>query len=147
MSCSRNALLDDVHPDERRRPRRPEGVRIDHGQLSMAFERKVLETPVRLLVGLVRPSDPIESQRAAVDVLPHRTGLQSRILAALKLYGPMTDPELTALDTFEGCGESTVRTRRAELVAAGHIVKVGRKGKHGLWSLVTPAKSSVETTV
>lgn len=133
----RNALLDDdVAPTERRRPRRPEGVRIDHGQLGMSFEQPVLETPVRLLLGLVRPSDPIESQRAAVDVLAHRTLVQAQILEVLSDKVPRTDPEIAACAIFANRGDSTVRSRRAELVAAGKVQRVGRREKHSLWAIV-----------
>ena len=125
---------------ERRRPRHPRGVRRTETQMDLDFVAPVLKTPVREILGMVRTTDPIESQRAAVDSLAHRTQIQNRILAILVAEGPQTDRQLAARNEFRGYGQSTVRTRRSELTVSeknpkGLIVKVGRLEKHSLWGL------------
>lgn len=125
---------------ERRRPKHPRGVRRSATQIDLDCVAPVLATPVREILGMVRTTDPIESQRAAVDSLAHRTQLQQRILAILVAEGPQTDPQLALRNEFRGYGQSTLRSRRAELTRSeknptGQIVKVGRLGKHSQWGI------------
>ena len=125
---------------ERRRPQHPRGVRRSATQIDLDFVAPVLATPVREILGMVRTTDPIESQRAAVDSLAHRTQIQQRILAILVAEGPQTDRQLSDRNEFRGYGQSTVRTRRSELTQSeknpeGQIVKVGRLDKHSLWGI------------
>ncbi len=131
---SRDAIqADGLQPAERRRPRAAEGVLRDLSQLSMAFDRSVLATPTRDLMGMVRGNSPIESQRAAVDVRPKLTAIQTQIVGLLTVYGPMTARELETHGAFDGLGPSTVRKRISELKQMGQVVQVGRKDKMALW--------------
>lgn len=120
---------------EARPVRHPTSVRRNADQIALDFVAPVIATPVREILGMVRTTDPIESQRAAVDSLAHRTDLQQRILRILATEGPQTDRQLAARNEFRGFGQSSVRSRRAELRDAGLVVKVGRLDKHSLWGI------------
>ena len=78
-----------------------------------------------------RNSDPTTSHDAAATVTADTvTSTQHRILEALRAGGPMTDEHLCmALADVERqpVSVSGVRTRRSELVAAGHVVDTGRR--------------------
>lgn len=108
------------------------------------FDAPVLETPTRELRGLVRGTDPIESQRAAVDVKAGLTEKQEFVLGLLAVHGPMTDHELEHLPEalVEVAGvrkyaETTLSKRRHELCELGKVVKVPdyRRDKKGVWEL------------
>lgn len=63
-----------------------------------------------------------ESVNAATQIAPKVTGLQQKVLTALKRLGPLTDEEIaTALNM----NPSTARPRRIELAAAGLVVRDG----------------------
>ena len=104
-------------------------------QLDLAFAQKVLDTPTRLLAGMVRGSDRLESQYAAVRQLEGRTALQGRILLVLATEGPLTARELESRTEFRGYGFSTVRKRISELKQSGMVVQVGRKDRMAQWDL------------
>lgn len=104
-------------------------------QLDLAFEQKVLDTPTRLLAGMVRGTDRLESQHAAVRQLEGRSALQQRLLHILATEGPLTDRELESRTEFRGYGPSSIRKRRSELFQAKLIVDCGRRDKLTLWDL------------
>lgn len=73
---------------------------------------------------------------AAKSVLPCRTVLQSQILSALKVHGPMTDGELESLPQFSVYGPSTVRKRRSELFHDGRVRLTGeRRDRMNVWEV------------
>jgi hypothetical protein len=76
---------------------------------------------------LVRPASPPTSRAAAVSIVNNLTVLQQRVLGILRESGPWTDDSLIA--AYRLCygyvSESTVRSRRAELVEAGLVRSVG----------------------
>lgn len=97
------------------------------------FAAPVLATPTRAIRGMVRGDASIESQRAAVDVLPKRTQLQEAILHVLATEGAMTRREIEA--RFHTSGVSTIQVRVSELKAQGRIVQVGRREKMAVWDI------------
>ncbi len=97
------------------------------------FTAPVLATPTSAIRGMVRSDATIESQRAAVDVLPKRTELQNAILEVLATKGPMTRRELER--HFKVSGVSTVQARVSELKTQQRIVQVGRRDKMAVWDL------------
>ena len=78
-----------------------------------------------------RTSDPETSHHAAGTVTQLAvTRTQNLILEALRGHGPLTDEELCfrlADAQAEAVSVSGVRTRRSELVTAGHVVDTGRR--------------------
>lgn len=104
------------------------------------FEQSVLRVATRKINGMVRGDDPVESQRAAIDTLEHRSALQAAIMLALSKQGPLTDRELENLPEFSGLGPSTVRKRRCELFQRGIIHKTGRRDKMAIWA-ITPQET------
>ena len=106
-------------------------------QLDMAFERQVLETPTRLLRGLVRGADPLESQGGAVQQLEGRSELQRKILWILAECGPLNAADLERRVEFKYLSPSTVRKRISELKQAGAIVQVGRKDGMATWDVAS----------
>lgn len=131
---TRNALLYDDDDAPKRRTRR---APLHPVAVPDLFAAPVLATPTRLLRGMVRGTDRLESQRAAVDVLPQVTALQSAVLDALRAEA-MTDRELENLARFAHCGPSTIRKRRSECFQRGWVVDVGRRDKLTLWRAVAP---------
>lgn len=129
--------MDAVQSDgiERRPVRHPVGVRRNEAQMDMAFVAPVLATPTKEIRTMVRPTDRVESQRAAVDVLPHVSKLQRRLLEIFALEGAYTDGELESRKEFAHLKFSTIRKRRTELYQAGWLVDVGRREKMTLWGL------------
>lgn len=82
-----------------------------------------------------RNSDPITSHEAAASVR-NITITHNHILKLLRTYGPMTDEQLFSLYMAEAenggwkwVSVSGLRTRRSELVDAGHVADSGSKGK------------------
>lgn len=73
-----------------------------------------------------RCSDPVTSHAAAASV-HHQTETRTWILQALTVC-PMTDTDLIAWARRVGRteSESGIRTRRKELVSAGHVAPTGR---------------------
>lgn len=100
------------------------------------FEQEAFAVPTAKLRGMVRGSDPIESQVAAARVLRKVTATQQDILALLAVVdGPMTARELEQAPSFAHLGYSTVRKRICELKQMGRIVQDGRKDGMGMWAL------------
>lgn len=93
------------------------------------FEATVLATPTREVRGLVRGSDPIESQAAAVRAKAHQTRLQQAILHILASEGPQTAKEVECRAEMRAYGPSTVRRRFTELKEAGLIVQAEIEGR------------------
>ena len=84
-------------------------------QLSIDFERRVIHAPALRIVGMVRGSDPIESQGAAQKAVKHQTRLQQAILHLLATEGPATAKEIESRADMRSYGPSTVRRRFSEL--------------------------------
>ena len=102
----------------------PTGVR-EALSLPDLFEQKVMATPTRLLRGMVRGTDPIESQASAVRIASDQkrlTEIQTRIMHEL-VSAPLglTAKELEAMVWARGYGPSTVRKRCVELCQMGKI--------------------------
>lgn len=93
-------------------------------QLDMSFEAKVFAVPTAKLRGLVRGSDPLESQAAAVGALAHQTRLQQAILGILACEGSQTAKEVEQRVEMRAYGASSCRKRFSELKAAGLIAQV-----------------------
>lgn len=90
---------------------------------------------------LVRSGDPSTSRLAATAILPHINNLQSAVLQAFRDHGDMIDEELMDLARFTEYQESTIRTRRSELVEKGFLIKKGEaRNSRGqfmsLWGLI-----------
>lgn len=103
------------------------------------FSQPVLETPTREIVGMVRGTDSLTAQRAAVDVLPKLSKLERRIMELVTFRGPeyepegMTDREIETLREFAHYGPSTVRRRRTTLFQQGRLVENGVRDKLTIW--------------
>ena len=95
----------------------------------------VAATPTREISGMVRGSDPMTSQRGAVDVLGKRAWVKRAILEAIATGGPLTDGQLENRPEFAALGPSTVRKRRSELFQAGKLKAAGTLDKMTLWDL------------
>ena len=93
-------------------------------QLSIDFERKVIAAPALRIVGMVRGSDPLESQGAAQTAREHQTAIQRTILTILASEGPQTAKELEGRIEFRSLGASSCRKRVSELRQAGLIKQV-----------------------
>lgn len=102
----------------------------------------VAATPTRVLVGMVRGTDPVTSQRAAVDVLPKRAWIKRAILEAIATEGPKTAGELENRHEFAYLGVSTVRKRVSELFHDGRLVRAGLRDRMALWDLAPNAPIS-----
>lgn len=79
---------------------------------------------------LVRPSDPETSYEAAQAAVEQLRVLQERVLNIFRADGPMCQHALIAAyrERYgEVVPESTVRTRCAELVAAGLVMDSGER--------------------
>lgn len=98
------------------------------------FAAPVLATPTAQLKGMVRGTDAIECQAAAVSVLGKVEELQARILELLTAK-PMTDKELEALPEFAKYEYSTVRKRRSELSGMQKLTVIGRRGRCRVWAV------------
>ena len=84
-----------------------------------------------------RRTDP-DTSRAAADSVDDLTSRQAGVLHALFERGPMTDAQL--VEVYDGLRErfgddlyppqapQGIRTRRSELVAAGHVIDTGEVG-------------------
>ena len=92
-----------------------------------------------------RSADPATSREAAASLTTSVTAIKLRVLNYARQCGErgFTDAELSeAMD----CTGSTYRTRRAELVAAGAIVKTGavrrstRGRAHIIWRIASHQK-------
>lgn len=131
-----DALLD-LHPDERRRPKRPEGVRKDFGQIGLSFEERVLSMPTRHLMGMCHGEDPFESQIAAATVLPHLSIVQALVLAAIREAGTagLTAKEAEDMTRyvpeFQPYAMNTIRRRFTDLKKMGAIVQRGEDAREG----------------
>lgn len=77
--------------------------------------------------GMYRSTDPATSREAAESIVDKRSALKKAIRNALRETGPTTDEVILARPEFAGYRESTVRTRRSELVAEGAIIAVGER--------------------
>lgn len=75
-----------------------------------------------------RVSDPVTSHLAARSV-SNTMLVQEQIVGLYRRFGPMTDEELCAM--FDAgpvwASPSSIRSRRAELVAVGVVVNTGRR--------------------
>lgn len=115
----------------------PQGIRRNAAQMDADFVASVLEVPTREILGMVRGTDGIESQRGAVKVSRGAKceAMRTRILFILATEGPMTDRELEL--RVEWCNEapSTVRKRRVELLQAGKVEKCGRRDNMATWRI------------
>lgn len=98
-------------------------------QLDIDFERRVFAVPTHRIRGLVRGSDPLESQAGAVRALNHQTRLQQAILHIIATEGSQTAKEVEARVEMRGYGPSSVRKRFSELRAANRIVQVEIEGR------------------
>jgi hypothetical protein len=86
------------------------------------------ETPTE---ARARRGDPGTSHAAAASVADLRAS-QRAVLRAFTIYGPMTDEELVLRYSDHASvrqSSSGLRTRRAELVAGGHLYDTGQKRK------------------
>jgi len=129
---------DGLFPQTTFRRRHPTGVRRNEQQMDLAFVDPVLATPTRLLRGLVRGSDPVESQAAAVRVLPKLTEIQRRILHLLATTpGGFTAKEMEGMNDFREYAANSVRKRTSELHQAGKIVQRGRREGCAVWIVAT----------
>lgn len=99
------------------------------------FEQEAFAVPTRKLRGMVRGSDPIESQVAAARVLHKLSATQLEIIKHLGWMGALTARELEQAPAFAHLGYSTVRKRICELKQAGRIVQDGRKDGMAKWKL------------
>ncbi len=104
-------------------------------QLDIDFTAKVIAVPTRLLAGLVRGSDPIESQMGAVKQIEGRSALQRKILWILAECGPLNAADVERRVEFRNLSPSTVRKRISELKQAGEIVQRGRKDGMAEWDI------------
>lgn len=108
-----------------------------------AFIAPVLETPTREIRDMVRPTDPIESQRAAVDVLKRDCEwIRTRLREIAATEGPQTAREFEEREEFARAGfaKNTIRRRvtdckEAALRGEPGLVEVGRKDKMALWGV------------
>lgn len=88
----------------------------------------VLETPTRLIRGKVRGTDPIESQAAAVAVLPKLTAIQTAIMHALASHPfGLTAKEIEQMPDFRGLAPSSARKRCTEMCQSGHVVRTEQR--------------------
>lgn len=105
-----------------------------------AFVAEVTAVPTRALRGMVRGNATIESQHAAVDVLPKRAKLQREIMGIVARYGPVTGRELGEREEFaDRYCYATVLSRVTELKQAKKLVVVGRKDKMALYDVAGTA--------
>lgn len=110
---------------------------VDAGRVENdeSFAAPVLAMPTRELRGMVRETDGIESQRAAVDVSGRCAKIRERIMQIIAALGPRNARELEEMDEFRDDGPSTVRKRITELKQAGDLVQVGRRDKMAVWDI------------
>ena len=104
-------------------------------QISLDFERKVIHAPALRIVGMVRGSDPLESQAGAIKQLEGRSELQRKILWILAECGPLNAADVERRVEFRNLSPSTVRKRISELKQAGAIVQRGRKDGMAEWDI------------
>lgn len=108
------------------------------------FDAPVLATPTAEIRGMVRGTDAIESQRAAVSQVKGLTHKQALVLALLERHGALTDHELEHLPEAlvllptgrRMYAETTLSKRRCELVQLGKVRHVGRRDRKSTWGLV-----------
>lgn len=100
-----------------------------------AFDRETFATPTRKLRGMTRGHDALESQRAAADVLPKLTAIQTAVLNIIVSEGAKTARDLESRIEFRGLGPSTVRKRVSELKQLGKLVQVGREDGMAKWDV------------
>ncbi len=83
--------------------------------------------PPRTVDQLVRPASPPTSRAAAASIVNHLTDIQANVMAILRDCGALTDDRIIAIyrDRHGYVSESSVRTRRSELVEAGLVRSVG----------------------
>lgn len=127
--------------DTRHHPSNPIGVRRSGEQMDLAFVAPVLATPTRELYGLVRGTDPIESQRAGLDVKGKLTKIQGQIMAILAECGPLNAKDIETHKDLRGYSPSTARKRISELskMEPPKIVQVGRKDGCAVWAIAGTA--------
>lgn len=92
-------------------------------------------TELPLFAAASRVTDPDTSRRAGEKVRKLGTSLHEAVIDALAYHGPRTDRELEQLPQFAHYGPSTVRKRRSELYAAGHVIAAGERNGLTLWTL------------
>lgn len=110
-----------------------------------AFVAPVLETPTSEIRENVRGTDPIESQRAAVDVLKRDCEwIRTRLREIVVLEGPQTAREFEEREEFARAGfaKNTIRRRvtdckKAAVRGEPGLVEVGRKDKMALWGIAS----------
>jgi hypothetical protein len=91
--------------------------------------------PTATIAGMVRGSDSLTAQAAAVRVEPGLKALQSRIMEIIRADGPQTDRELEIRPEFSKYGPSTVRKRRSELSALRLLMPVGERDRLQVWGI------------
>lgn len=89
------------------------------------------------LFAYARNTDPETSHAAAAEITPHLNRLQAVVLDAIHDFFPhgFTDKQLCLV--LPDLTDSTVRTRRKELVNKGRVVANGKDetGKHTVWRI------------
>lgn len=91
-----------------------------------------------------RRGDPATSRDAASSIPPEQLRESQRaVLACFRRCGMMTDEELIrryelhrATDNWQPQSRSGIRTRRTELVRAGHVVRAGQRKAGRGWRTV-----------
>lgn len=107
------------------------------------FVAPVLETPTRDIRENVRGTDPIESQRAAVDVLKRDCAwIRTRLREIAATEGPQTAREFEERDEFRRAGfsKNTIRRRVTDCKQAAErgepgLVQVGRRDGMAVWGV------------
>lgn len=97
-----------------------------------------------------RATDPATSHEAAASIQPKAsTRIRDEILQAFSRYGPMTDEEIADHLSWLNASPSGMRTRRAELVAAGLIEQHSADGRTSsgrrcaVWQLVSDSEPTL----
>lgn len=99
----------------------PVGVRRGAAAMDEAFARMVIEVPTAETRGLVRGTDPLSSQAAALTVKPKISALQRRILEIIAMEGPRSAKALERRTEFGRYAPSTVRCRVSALANPKHF--------------------------
>lgn len=77
------------------------------------------------LFSMVRRSDPPTSALAAEAIASNLTALQTAVLTAYRVHGPMTAKQVEQLPEFEHLGFSTCRKRISECARLGKLEPTG----------------------
>jgi hypothetical protein len=110
------------------------GKKAGSAPMPSLFDQAV-SVPTATIAGMVRGSDSLTAQAAAVRVEPGLKALQSRIMEIIRADGPQTDRELEIRPEFSKYGPSTVRKRRSELSALRLLMPVGERDRLQVWGI------------